>query len=63
MADREKIDFKDYVALIIAFLQTIFLPLIVFMIVVIIIVLLLSFIRPAGEIILLSLFQTCQKTA
>jgi|GEM_PF-2226485 len=63
LADREKIDFKDYVALILAFLQTIFLPLIVFMIVVIIIVLLLSFIKPVEEIILLSFFQTCQKIA
>ncbi|MEM2998836.1 MAG: hypothetical protein QW542_07820 [Thermoproteota archaeon] len=55
MADREKIDFKDYVALIIAFLQTIFLPLIVLMVILVVVVLLLSFIGPAGAIILLHL--------
>lgn len=61
LASGEKIDFKDYVALILAFIQTIFLPLIVFIIIVIIIVLLLSFIRPipVEEMILLRFFQTC----
>jgi hypothetical protein len=43
LAKREEIDFKDYVALILAFIQTVFLPLIVFIIVVVLIVLLLSF--------------------
>jgi len=52
LADREKIDFKDYVALILTFIQTVFLPLIVFMIVIIMVVLILSFIRPDGEIVL-----------
>jgi len=51
LAKREEIDFKDYVALILAFIQ--FLPLIVFIIVVVLIVLLLSFIRPVEGIFLL----------
>jgi len=53
LAKREEIDFKDYVALILAFIQTVFLPLIVFIIVVVLIVLLLSFIRPVEGIFLL----------
>jgi len=60
LAGREKVDTKDYITLFLAFIQTIFLPLIVFMVVLILIVLLLSLIRPVEEIILVNVLQVFQ---
>lgn len=51
----EKIDFKDYVALILALIKTVSGRKIVLIIILIVVVLLLSFVGPAGAIILLHL--------